>query len=228
MRHDKRSCATRLSSFQTILSKSYFLFLVPAHTIFSSCSLVSHAMYKSLCLVAGKCQEAVCTLQPWSAWADMSSPVSGYCASQSRRRRYRKTWRTVIQTSCSGLSQTCNKDIVATREKSTDDIFVSEHIFSRIDLVHHHHHHHHRHHHHHHHHYHHHHHHYHHHHHNHHHHHHHHHHYHNHHIIIITIITIITTIIIIIAIINTIIIIIITITIEPPPSPPPSLSFLSS
>ena len=70
------------------------------------------------CCFTDNCQEAVCTLQQWTAWADMAQPVSGHCASQSRRRVYTKTWRQVVDPNgCHNAAQTCPSDIVDTREK---------------------------------------------------------------------------------------------------------------
>ena len=73
--------------------------------------------------IAGNCKYAECSLQAWSAWSDLSSPISNdHCASQERRKRYRLTWKYVERRdNCNhGLPTSCPTDVVETREKGLD------------------------------------------------------------------------------------------------------------
>ena len=73
-----------------------------------------------LLFFADRCREAICNLQEWTPWGATAQPVSGHCASESRRRVYTKTWREILEPSgCHNVRTTCPDDVENFREKST-------------------------------------------------------------------------------------------------------------
>ncbi|XP_031560698.1 sushi, von Willebrand factor type A, EGF and pentraxin domain-containing protein 1-like [Actinia tenebrosa] len=65
-----------------------------------------------------KCSKAVCNLQAWSQWSDSDSSFENQCASQIRKRFYKKTWQEILDPSgCDSVNKVCPPDQSERRQR---------------------------------------------------------------------------------------------------------------